>query len=145
MWVGYQAEPYRANTVYYLGAGLAVLSVFQLAPAAGHLDVASAPDWARVLIVLAMVQLAYCAWMVLVPDWSTVWIAMLVFAVVTALYGAALGAVMFTPTGEPVLLGMDEVRQPARLWCGAILLLSGLMTYVCGRISFWWRRAYLTT
>lgn len=138
---GYRAERYRAVTVRWLGVALAVLVVFQLAPALKHWNPATAPDWARCVALLAVVQLAYAVWMISLPDWSTVRVMMFVLAGVATLYGAALGVAMITPPTKPLLLDMDDVRRSAPLWCAAVLLLVCLMTYLCGRVGFRWRKA----
>ena len=119
--------------------GLVLLSFFQAVPAAGHLDVAAAPGWARAVLFVASLQLAYAVWMVLVPDWSTVWVNMLVLTVVATLYAIVVAVSVMARQGEPLLLQLDEVRPKARLWCSAVLLLVLLMTYLCGRTSFAWR------
>jgi len=139
---GYRADRYKTQTVYLLAAGLAMLCLFHMAPALSHRNWGEAPNWARLVMLLSILELTYVAWMALVPDWSTVWVAMLVFAVVAALYGTALAIVVVTPPDRPLRLGMDGVRQSARLWCGSVILLTTLMTYLCGRISYQWRRSY---
>jgi hypothetical protein len=127
--------------VYLLGAGLAAVVVFSVVPALKHLNLAVAPDWARLALLVAGLQLVYVAWMVTLPDWSTVWIGMLVFAAVAALYGMGMALALATPADRPIILGLTDVRQSAAGWCAAVVLLSSLMTFFCGRISSRWRRA----
>jgi hypothetical protein len=140
---GYSADIYRRQAVYWLGLGLALLCLFHLAPAFHYFDLSVAPGWARAVVILTLIELALVAWMVSVPDWSTVRVAMVVFAIVAALYGAALAIVVMTPRDVPIFLDLDEKRDAARLWCGAVVLLTGLMTYVAGSMGYKWRKAYL--
>ena len=139
---GYRAEPSRVHTVYLIGVGLLALVLFQLAPTSAHLNPATAPNWARAVMLLAVVQTAFAVWLVSLPDWSTVRVAMMVMAGVTTLYGVALGVTVITPTTKPLLWDLNDVRDKASLWCATVLLLAGLMTYVCGRVAFRWRKAY---
>ena len=104
----------------------------------GRYELSLAPDWARLVMFLALLELAYTAWMMLAPDWSSVRVAMLVFAGATTIYALGLAIATMTPPGGQTVLEMDDVLQPARMWCSAILLLSGLMTYVCGHVSDQW-------
>jgi hypothetical protein len=67
---------------------------------------------------------------------------MLVFALVATLYGAGLAIFMYTPADAPLPLGLDEsARHSAAGWCMAVVLLTTMMTFVCGRVSAGWRRA----
>jgi hypothetical protein len=125
-----------------LGAALVVLSLVHLAPAARHLAITSAPDWARAVILVALLELAFAAWMVLVPDWSTVWATMIVLALVATLYGAALAVAILTPPGTPAVLEMDDIRQSARLWCSVVIVLTCALTYLYGRFSFKWYKQF---
>lgn len=138
----YEPEPAWVQTVYFLAVGLVVVTLFCAAPATKHLNLAEAPGWARIVLLLSALQLVYIAWMVSLPDWSTVWVGMLVFAIVASIYGMGMAIVMATPRDRPLMLGMDAVRYSAAGWCLAVVLLTSLMTYFCGRISFRWRRAF---
>ncbi len=131
-------------TVYWLAAGLVALVLFQLTPVFTRLNPATAPDWARWVMMLALVQLALIVWMTSLPDWSTVRVMMFALAGVATLYCVALGIAVITPPAKPLLLEMDDVREKVRLWCAAVLLMVCLMTYLSGHIGFRWRKAYWT-
>jgi hypothetical protein len=138
---GKPLDAYRAQNVYFLGMALGLLSVFHAMPALRHYELGAAPDWARAVAILSLIEFAYVVWMVTVPDWLTVRVAMLLFAVVSALYGMILAMVIVTPRGHPLWLDLDDVREPALWWCGGVMLVTCLMTYLCGRLSFRWRKA----
>lgn len=131
-----------AQTAWLLAVAMAVVVLFCAAPALKHVNLLHAPGWARIVLLLAVVQLIYVVWMAVMPDWSTVWIGMLVFAGGAAVYGLGLAVALATPSKKHMILGMDEVKQTAAGWCVAVMVLSALLVYVCGRISAHWRRAY---
>jgi flagellar motor component MotA len=93
-------------------------------------------------LAITLVELAYVVWMVTVPDWSTVWTAMIVFALVAAVYGAALALTVMTPRTTAMLFDLDENRDAARLWCASVVVVTSLMTYVTGTIGYKWRKAH---
>jgi hypothetical protein len=137
-----KASKGKAQTVYMLGVGLALVVLASALPALGHLNIVQAPGWARGVFLLAALQLVYVAWMMALPDWSTVWVGMWLFAVVAALYAMILMIVVYTAPGKPMMLSLDDVRQTAKGWSAIMVLLMGLMSYVCGRVSMSWRKAF---
>jgi hypothetical protein len=146
---GYVPDTGKVQTVYMLAIALTGFTVFAAAPALRHINLLDAPWWARVVLILTAMQLAYIAWMVSLPDWSTVWIGMLVFAVVAAVYGAACGIVVVTPESEAInFLDLDgppddpDFRRRVAAWCFVMLLLGTLLTYACGRFAGKWRKQY---
>lgn len=140
--LGYQVEPRQANTVYAISAGLVLLAVVQLVPAIKRGELLSAPAWAQCVMLLVAIQLVYAAWLALAPDWCTLWVAMLAFAGVAAFYGAALAIAVMTPRDATLVLGMDDIRDAARLWCSTVILMTTLMTFICGRTSYRWYKNY---
>jgi hypothetical protein len=103
-------------------------------------DVAASPAWARVLVMMATLQMAFLLWMLTAPDWASVRVVMLVFALAAALYGMATAAALTTPLDHPMLLGLGALRRAAVGWCAAMLLLMALAAYLSGRLSARWRR-----
>ena len=140
----YLPDKTKVHTVYMLAAGMAALSIFCAVPGMPHLNLAEAPDWARFVLLLSAMQLVYCVWMATLPDWSTVWVGMVVFALVAAVYGMGLAIATATPADRPVALELSDVRGKAQGWCAAVVLLAGLLTYCCGRVSGQWRRSLAT-
>jgi hypothetical protein len=121
---------------------MAGVALFQLVPAIMQGSPAAAPIWAALVWLIVIAQLAYAAWLACVPDWSTVWIGMIVAAVVAAFYALALALVLVTPATSVVWFDLDEVRDSARLWCGAVVLLVFLLAYACSRVAYEWRKAF---
>ena len=67
-------------TVYWLGLSPLAHGVTELVPACRSFGLSGRPTWARLLVVLSAVQMVYVLWMVSLPDFSTVWVVMLVYA-----------------------------------------------------------------
>jgi hypothetical protein len=143
---GYQADPGKVQTAYLLAVALGILTLLCAAPAILHINLIEAPNWARVVLIAAGLQLAFICWMASLPDWSTVWITMVVFAIVAALYGVAWAVLTFTPSDMPLgfldLEPDDPIRHRAGPWCLVMLMLFTLLTYACGRFSGRWRKQY---
>jgi len=138
---GFLADRSKIYGVRWLAGGQIALALFSAGPAFFYLNLSSSPAWAMVLLLAAILQIAYAVWMALVADWSTVWVTMAVWAVTAAAYGLFWTVIMFTAAGEPIeLLDLDPVRQKAGGWCLAMLILSGVMTGICGRTAARWRK-----
>jgi hypothetical protein len=138
---GYQPDADKCNTVYYLAAAMAALSLYCITPAMTHLNLGAAPNWARIVVLLSLLQLAYAAWLASIPDWSTLRSSMIIFTVVAALYGLTMTVALSTPAENPLPLELTEVRRQAVLWCAGVVLLASLLAYGCGRAAWRWRRA----
>lgn len=137
---GYQPDADKCSTVYYLAAAMAALSLYCIAPAVSHLNLGAAPNWARVVVLLSLLQLAYAVWLASIPDWSTLRSSMVIFTVVAALYGLTMTVALSTPAENPLPLDLTEVRRQAVLWCAGVVLLASLLAYGCGRAAWRWRR-----
>ncbi len=138
----YAADQGHLATVKWLAVVLSLAVVFSMAPALTYLNLAAAPGWARSVLLLGVLQLFFIAWVVNGPDWASVWVLMLVFAGVSTLYGMATAMALATPLDKPMLLGMGQVRDSAGRWCGAVLMVMSLATYLCGRTAARWRRSF---
>jgi len=138
---GYRPDERRVESLKWLTFFLGLLIVFGAAPALPHVNLFTAPGWARAAILLAVLQACYLAWMLSVPDWSTIRVIMIVFIVTAVIYAAALARILVMPPDRPLPLGLEEVRNRAVQWCGCVLTLMLLGAYLCARASSEWRRA----
>jgi hypothetical protein len=132
-----RVDPHWIHTAYWLAFALAAVTLFSAAPAMQHLNLFAAPGWARAMLLVATLQFAYIIWMVLVPDWSTVWVGMIVFVVVATMYGMML--LLAVAASAPLPLGLSNSRGAITGWAAAAMLMNGLMVYVCARIGTAWR------
>jgi hypothetical protein len=148
---GYRPDRYKLASVYWLGLALLLITLVEMIPAVVHgihssppfFTIAGSPAWAQAVLVLCLLQLVYVAWMVSLPDWSTVWSLMAVYGLVAAAYGYVLAVSLMTPRDQDLMLGLDAVRRLTPLWCSAMVLLTFLAAFLCGRTSSRWHRAYV--
>ncbi|MBN2472966.1 MAG: hypothetical protein JXB62_00060 [Pirellulales bacterium] len=140
----YRPDQGRAATTRWLALILGLAVAFSVCPVVyqAQWNLSTAGGWARIVVLVGAVQSVYIAWMLNRPDWASMWVVMLVFAAVSALYGMASAMALSWPEHEPMPLGMETIRRPARAWCGAVLLTTSLATYLCGRTSAKWRRQF---
>jgi len=135
----HQPDPSWTRSLWCLAGVLGGLVVFSAVPALRHADLAAGPIWARAVLLIAALQLVYLAWMAVTPDWSSVLVVMVVFAVVSLGYAAAIVLVLVTGNGASLPLGIEAARNTSILWCATVLALSLLGVYLTGRFSFRWR------
>lgn len=122
----------------YLAVAMFVTAAFSLWPALGNLDLVQAPRWIQALVVLAVVQTAFAAWLMLAPDWSTEWAGMLFTALIATGFAGCLTAVAATPEGKELFLELDRPRMQVIGWCAANVLLFGMLSYASGAMSSAW-------
>lgn len=137
----YRPDPGKVRLIRWLAVFLGFVVVFSTFPAWGHLDLQGAPGWARLVLLLAALQGCYIVWMLATPDWASVWVMMLVFAFAASVYGMMTAIVLATPLDRPVPLEIGELRLLAPRWCGSVLGLMVLATYLSGLTSARWRRS----
>jgi hypothetical protein len=124
---------------YRLWVVLVAGTLVQLVPVFRYGD-ATAPYWMRGIVLAAFLQGACWLWMALVPDWSSLWIAMVLSAGAAAGYAFALAIAVVAPEGQIDILQMNPLRDGAQIWTMAMLVLSGGLTLACGVLSFSWRK-----
>ena len=127
----------KVRLVRLLAAGLALAVAMSLTPIVWlqQWNMATAPGWARLVVLTATLQAAFIAWMLTAPDWASVRVVMLVFAAGASLYGAGLAAALTTPLDHPMLLGLGAVRHDCAAWCGVMLVLMSLAAWLSARLS----------
>ena len=126
---------------------MAVIALFAAAPALPHYELGQAPQWARVMLFVAALQLVYLSWMTMIPDWSTVWSVMWVYAATAAAYATGAGILMFTPPGQQraMVLGLSSdpvARSNAQWWSAAVVLAMCIACYLAFQLSYRWHKAY---
>jgi len=122
-------------TVYRIAAGLVFVSLVCMWPALRYWDLGVAPGWAQGVLLVALLQLAYAAWLVSIPDWASLWASMFVLAIVATLYGTAAAMTLATPMEHEPPLGLQSVRQTAPYWCFCMMLLTISAAYLCGHAA----------
>jgi hypothetical protein len=137
----YRPDEGRIASLHWLAFFLALIAAFSAAPAIPHLNLRTAPGWARAVLLGTGLEGLFIVWMAATPDWSTLRLMAILFAATAALYAAAMAVILQVPLDQPLGWGLEEHRGRAPQWCGAVLTLSLLATYLCGRASVKWRRA----
>jgi len=140
----YRPDVGKIATVRGLAVVLSLVVAFSIGPAVYTMfsGTGPVPAWSRLVLLVGALQMAYILWMVAAPDWSSVWVVMLAFAAVSAVYGMATGVALAPPISQPEFLGMsDQVHRSAKFWCAAVTATMALATYLCGRNSARWRRS----
>ena len=118
-----------------IAIGLAVISLIAISPALKHWDLAAAPAWARASLLWSALQLAYAVWLTSVPDWSALWVAMIVFATTATLYGTVGTVALAMPPEFDLPLDLAPVRSTATLWCFTMAAIMIGAAYGCGRVA----------
>jgi hypothetical protein len=139
----YVAPAGRLRLAYGVAATAGVLAFLTAAPAFGELQHPPAPGWVWILLLLSVVQFGYAFWLASLPDWSTVWIGMALYAILATLEAFGLAVAMATPTTRAIPLGLEQVRSSLGGWCALQLVLCAGLAYAAGWISARWRREYL--
>ena len=137
----YRPDEGKIASLQWLAFFLGLIAAFSAAPAIRYLNLQTAPEWARAVLLGTGLQGIFILWMAATPDWSTLRVLAIVFAVTAAMYATVMLMVLQVPPDVPLRWGLDEHRARAPQWCGSVLTLSLLGTYLCGRASVKWRRA----
>jgi hypothetical protein len=135
----YQPDPGRIQTIRWLALIVGAVVLFSLGPAVMHLNVETAPGWARAVLLMGAVQIVFILWMLATPDWASVWVLMLVFGFVSTVYAVGTAVALATPLDAPMPLGMGQIRAWAGPWFASVLAVECLATYLCGRTATRWR------
>jgi hypothetical protein len=136
----YRADRVWVQRTYGLAVGLAGIAMFSVIPALPYSNLRTAPGWACAALLIAALQLVYVGWMAATPDWLSVRVTMVVFAVAASLYAAVATMALVTPAAEPLPLALDGVRAFVVRWSSAVLLLMAPGIYLSGRVSTRWKR-----
>jgi len=150
---GYQPDHGRVATVRWLACALALIALFGLIPAG--LDMAAyfqsetstgLSRWASTLLLVGALQLAYAAYLVQLPDWSSVWVVTVLSLLVAGGYAAMCG-LTFLASEQSHFVQMLELADRLRGgkasgWCLIMLLLTSLLSYFSARIAGRWQQAF---
>jgi hypothetical protein len=80
------------------------------------------------------------------PDWSSVWVAMIVTSIVAVFYAVGMGmSLMARPDNEVIaVLGLTQLHAGGylSLWCFLLTLLTALLSYSMVRTSVKWHKMF---
>lgn len=106
-----------------------------IGPAWLHVNLVAAPNWARVLLLVGGLLLAYLAWMSLAPCRATLWTICWTFAIAAAASVLLLAIVLFTSPDRPLPLEITTTRAPAIAWSATIATLLSTGSLLAGRLA----------
>jgi hypothetical protein len=138
----YESRPEQIRAAYVLSIVTGALAMLGAWPALVALGHPPAAGWVWIVLLLAAVEVTYAIWLASLPDWSTLWIGMVLCAGLAAIQALALGLVMATPAMRSLPIGLDEVRTSLGSWSACLLALHAGLAYAAGWISTRWRREY---
>ena len=139
------------HMVQAIGWSLALLALLNAVPVAIALLRAEEPGatqlerWAVGILLLGILQLCYAIYLLQVPDWSSARVVSFVTLAVATVYALMAGMRMLAGTGNRVMESLEldgnlfSSRQES-LWCLAMVLLTGTLSYLAGRVSIQWSR-----
>jgi hypothetical protein len=128
----------QLEIAYWLASLLPFAAAFCAAPALPHMQFAGEPGWAQLMLSAAILQLAYAAWLALLPDGSTIRVGMYLYAVSAAAYFVAMMAICFLDNSQLSSLELPR-RGPAAAWCGLVVVVTLLTGGACRWIARHWR------
>lgn len=127
----------QLEVVYWLACSLPFAAAFCAAPALPHLYFSGAPLWAQWMLVTAMLELAYAAWLGLLPDRSTVCVGMYLMTATATGYLIAFVVICFSSETQLAALDMSG-RLGAAAWCLLALVISATTSAACGWVVRQW-------
>ena len=112
------------------------------------LEATNIDNWVYLLFFLSGLQLVYALYLFQLPDWSSVWVVMIVTATFATLYATFMGIALVAGEGHGFIqaleLGDLQRRGYLSLWCFLMTLVTSTATYFLIRFSLRWHRAYET-
>jgi hypothetical protein len=134
-------QPYERRVAYRTAAVLAGMCLFAIVPALRHLNVAAAPGWARILLLGSLLELAFVAWLLSIPDRASIWVMMIVMAVAATMYGTAASITLVISNDFDLPLDLGEIRWPAFWWSVLMMAFSTAAAYHCGHVAQRWKQS----
>ena len=102
-------------------------------PALAHL--ADDRCWLTRLVLGVAALDGLCSVDLTVRHWAAIWAVAVVFAAVSAAYGAITAFAFAAGADRPLPWGMEPIRHRAAVWSATVLAVHLLATYACGSIA----------
>jgi hypothetical protein len=139
---GYQADEMTIRGVQALAFILSIAPLVVAGPGIRALFSEAMPNWAWLVIAIGAVQGAYLVWMVLLPDFASIWLVAWVYAAIAALHALAIAILTFASKNAALPLGLSNQTATAALWCALVIVLCVIGCYLAGRVAVRWRRVW---
>lgn len=116
------------------------LGLLSMLPGIASLNTSFGPVWARVSMLLGMWQLGLAIWIMTIPDWSALRVALWSYALLAAFFGGLFAVSMATPSGQVLPWDLTDVRERAIPWSGGMAFFCLLAAYANGTLMARWRK-----
>jgi FtsH-binding integral membrane protein len=135
MSIGMSETTTMSTRVQRLAAVLAGLVLVCVAPAATNVNLAAAPNWARVLLLGGGLLLVYLAWLAISPCREALWSIACVFAIAAACGVLTMAVVLFFPRDQPLPLDLGDGRVFVAAWSALVAALLSCGSIIAGRLA----------
>ena len=101
--------------------------------------------WSCAVLLVGMLELSYAVYLLQLPDWSSLRVVSFVTLGIAAVYAAVAGIRLLAASGNRVmefweLDGNVFSSSQEALWCFLMVLLTGSLSYLAGRLGAQWSR-----
>lgn len=122
-----------------LPALLDVISHWQSATSAG------VTRWAGLLLLLAVIHLAYLGFVVQLADWSSFWVIALFLLALAMAHAVLLGLLMYAQPNSPLISWWELTdllsSRWSRWWALIVTSSASLLALIAGMMAVRWRKA----
>ena len=144
----------KRGTAIILGLGLIIVAglfslpaIRQLIHVQQSLEILVVDGWVPILLLVSVIQIAFAAYSIQLPDWSSIGATAVFLLLVTGFFSAALAICMFAPEQNSIIqsLGLadEQYHGSATRWCFLSLCMSLLLAFLYGQFCLRWRKAWL--
>ena len=116
------------------------LGLLSMLPGIASLNTNFGPAWARISMLLGMWQLGLAIWIMTIPDWSALRVALWSYALLAAAFGGLLAVAVATPSGQVLPWDLTDVRERAIPWSGGMAFFCLLAAYANGALMARWQK-----
>lgn len=130
----------QQRSLFWMTLLVLLLGLLSMLPGFASLNSGFGPVWARASMLLGMWQIGLAIWIMTIPDWSALRVALWSYGLLAAFYGALLAVCMATPRGQVLLWDLTDVRERAIPWSGGMAFFCLLAAYANGTFMARWQK-----
>jgi hypothetical protein len=130
----------QERSLFWITLLVLLLGMLSMLPGLASLHLGFGPVWSRASMLLSMWQIGMAIWIMTIPDWSALRVALWGYALLATLYGGVMAVCLATPRGQMLLWDLTDVRERAIPWCGGMAFFCLLTAYVSGTLMSRWQR-----
>jgi hypothetical protein len=130
----------QQRSLFWMTLLVLTMGLLSMLPGIASLNSGFGPVWARVSMLLGMWQIGLAIWIMTIPDWSALRVALWSYALLAAFFGGLLAVTMATPSGQVLPWDLTEVRGRAIPWSGGMAFFCLLAAYANGTLMSRWQK-----